>query len=677
MKRLLVVDDLPELRAILHQHNWRVREYSRTITALSAVRKVLMREREPQAVFGAACRLLVETGGFRLAWVGLVDSHTGTMSLVAHAGGSADTMAIVERLLQEWRQGCLLTAAAAETGEPSACNDIAHDPRTAPWRDEALARNYRAMVSLPLTDSTGLVGTVNLYADEPGFFDQHEVELLNDLAGDIGFSLEVSRRVADRERAEQRLARQRAALIALANRQTLDVPDLTRELDAISAMAADTLGVERVSVWRFNAERTAITCESLFETSSRRHSSGEILTAATHPAYFRALTDAEIIAAADAATDPQTCELADGYLTPLGIGSMLDVPITVGGVRAGVVRHEHVGAPRHWTDDERTFAVAIANVVALTLERHQRRQAEEAQRQSLERFDMVARATNDAVWDWDVAANSVWWNDAFQKMFGFEKTDAGFDGWRDRIHPDDLSRILAGVETMVDGGAETWADEYRFQRRDGSYATVFDRAYVLRDERGHAVRMIGAMLDISDRKRAEEDLQHGEARYRQLFEANPHPMWVYGIDTLRFLAVNDAAITHYGYSREEFLAMTVADIRPAEDVPRLQASIKAGLDGISHAGLWTHRRKDGSLIVAEVTTHTLTFAEQRAKLVLAHDVTAREEAEARIRAQLDELMRWQSVVVAREERIQQLKAEVNRLLGELGRPPRYASQTTT
>jgi PAS domain S-box-containing protein len=137
--------------------------------------------------------------------------------------------------------------------------------------------------------------------------------------------------------------------------------------------------------------------------------------------------------------------------------------------------------------------------------------------------------------------------------------------------------------------------------------------------------------EIARRIAAAIEVQRSEERYRMLFEASPMPMWVYDADTLSFLAVNDAAVRHYGYPRDEFLAMRITDIRPPEDVPSLLADVKArGGPGSPNAKVWRHIRKDRSIISVEITAGRITFEGRKAALVLAHDVTDRLRLEQRL-----------------------------------------------
>ncbi len=129
--------------------------------------------------------------------------------------------------------------------------------------------------------------------------------------------------------------------------------------------------------------------------------------------------------------------------------------------------------------------------------------------------------------------------------------------------------------------------------------------------------------DVTARTRAEETLAVREQEYRLVFDANPQPMWVYDLKTLRFLAVNDAAPAVYGYSRDEFLSMTIADIRPSEDVARMAASVQTPRSGARSDGPWKHLRRGGPTLWVEITATDLDFRGRPARLILARDVTER------------------------------------------------------
>ncbi len=139
----------------------------------------------------------------------------------------------------------------------------------------------------------------------------------------------------------------------------------------------------------------------------------------------------------------------------------------------------------------------------------ERRRVEEALRTSEMRYRLVSRATNDVIWDWDIVANKTEWNEYARTLFGSDSGQAmAYPTWWDeRIHPDDRERTLAGILAVIYGGGQSWYDEYRFRRTDQAYAHILDRGYIIRDDTGAPVRMIGAMQDITDRKRAEEEVR--------------------------------------------------------------------------------------------------------------------------------------------------------------------------
>ncbi|MBL6080815.1 PAS domain S-box protein [Belnapia sp. T18] len=138
-----------------------------------------------------------------------------------------------------------------------------------------------------------------------------------------------------------------------------------------------------------------------------------------------------------------------------------------------------------------------------------RRRAEEARRAIEERYHLAVRATNDAIWDWDLRRDRIEWNEALQEAFGHRLDGAVSPGgwWLARIHPEDRERVSRSIHAVIDGTGDRWSDEYRFQRADGSYADVLDRGFMVRGPGGEPLRMIGAMLDVTERRQSERELR--------------------------------------------------------------------------------------------------------------------------------------------------------------------------
>jgi len=142
----------------------------------------------------------------------------------------------------------------------------------------------------------------------------------------------------------------------------------------------------------------------------------------------------------------------------------------------------------------------------------EQRQAQEDLRISEERFRLLSRATKDAIWDWNLLTDEVWWNEGIKTLFGYRPAELEPDSrsWTNRIHPDDRDRTVQSIRQIIDGGGSGWQHEYRFLRKDGSVAHVLDRGYVMRDAGGNAVRMIGGMTDMTERRKLEAQLQQSQ-----------------------------------------------------------------------------------------------------------------------------------------------------------------------
>jgi len=234
-------------------------------------------------------------------------------------------------------------------------------------------------------------------------------------------------------------------------------------------------------------------------------------------------------------------------------------------------------------------------------------------------------------WEWEMDSSRTTWSEEMRRLFGIDQVPpSDLHGFLATVHPDDRERVKV---TLMAGLAARWPfhHQLRIMRPDGEVRTILTHNEVVLDEKGVVVGLRGAVQDVTDIERTASALRESEERYRMLFENNPHPMWVYDVGSLRFLAVNAAAVAHYGYSREEFLGMTIADIRPEDDRDALRARVAAAAPGLDKAGVWRHRRKDGSLVEVEISSHSVTFGAQSARLVLASDVTERRRLEQQLR----------------------------------------------
>jgi PAS domain S-box-containing protein len=239
----------------------------------------------------------------------------------------------------------------------------------------------------------------------------------------------------------------------------------------------------------------------------------------------------------------------------------------------------------------------------------------------------------------DLAGQLLHWNRAALKLHGYSVSEQDRRRFPELVDTFEL-KTLEGIALPVEEWpiarilrGETLRDfEVRLHRIGTDWHRIFNYGGTLvRDENHNPIMAIVTISDITQRKNADEMLRSSERRYRSLFESNPNPMWVYDCETLAFLAVNDAAVRHYGYSHEQFLTMSIKDIRPPEDIPALVENIGKTTDALGNATEWRHRKKNGALIDVEITSHHVTWRDRASRLVLINDVTERKCVERKIR----------------------------------------------
>jgi PAS domain S-box-containing protein len=288
-------------------------------------------------------------------------------------------------------------------------------------------------------------------------------------------------------------------------------------------------------------------------------------------------------------------------------------------------------SPRHDENGEVVGGVAIIRDVT------ERKLAETAPADEHRRLAFHVENTPLAVIEWDHEFRVLRWSPAAQRLFGWKAEEVlgkRFSDW-EFVVPDDIEAVNQVEQRQNRGQEHHGISRNRNFTKLGSILHCEWYNSALYNEHGKLVSVLSLVLDVTVATRIEEALRKSEAQYRLLFESNPQPMWVYDLTTLRFLAVNDAAVRHYGYSRAEFLDMTIRDIRPPEDVKLLEDYIASENGEVADAGEWRHRKKDGADINVEITSNRLTFGGRPAEFVLVHDITERKKAETALRISED------------------------------------------
>lgn len=197
----------------------------------------------------------------------------------------------------------------------------------------------------------------------------------------------------------------------------------------------------------------------------------------------------------------------------------------------------------------------------------ERRAAADRFRRGEERYQLAARATNDLIWDWDLLTDALEWNENLVERFGYRLDELGNTGawWKARLHPDDARRVSEAVQKVMDEGGETFSEEYRFQRADGSYAAIHDRGYVVRDDQGRPIRMVGAMQDLTEVRRAAVALAERERLMATIFRQAVVGIMHRDLIT-RELVVNDRFCEIVGRSAEELRPLRHSDYTHPDDV---------------------------------------------------------------------------------------------------------------
>ncbi|WP_324229301.1 PAS domain S-box protein [Lacibacter sp.] len=293
----------------------------------------------------------------------------------------------------------------------------------------------------------------------------------------------------------------------------------------------------------------------------------------------------------------------------------------------------------------------------------ERKLAEEKIIHSNERFELIAKTTNDAVWETDLETGVSWGNEMHQMMYGLtlENEIPNFEDWEMHLHPDDRDWVVKSLHEALASTDNTWITEYRFLKSSGEIVTIYDRTYIVRNKEGKPVRMMGSMMDITERKKVEDALLQSEEKYRTLVEQATDGIFI-ADHTGKFVIVNSAAVKLSKYTEEELANLTIYDLADPEEIktnPFRFEEMKSEQGARSERKL---KRKDGSILDIEINAK---FLSDGRFLAFIRDITERKKAEDELNSSYKAIRKLTSHLQnAREEERTHIAREIHDELGQ-------------
>lgn len=294
----------------------------------------------------------------------------------------------------------------------------------------------------------------------------------------------------------------------------------------------------------------------------------------------------------------------------------------------------------------------------------ERKEAEEKIIHSNERFELIARTTNEALWEMDIVTGYNWSNERHQQLYGLTLKDEVpmQEQWEASIHADERAAVLKSFYDVFNSNENVWISEYRMFNYKGEEIAIYDRTYIVRNSEGKPVRMMGSMTDITERKKAEEALINSEEKYRTLVEQATDAIFIANA-TGKFVMVNPAAVKLSQYSEEELMQMTIYHLSDQEELkvkPFAFEEMKSEKGASSERKM---RRKDGEIVDIEINAK---FLSDGRFLAFIRDITERKKAETELNNSYKAIRKLTSHLQhAREEERKHIARNIHDELGQL------------
>ncbi len=432
-------------------HMNRLLEAQQRVNELTAILK------KPDTLLQKVCSVFCSLGGLPLAWACRIDPENGAISVIAADGADQE---FVTRIMQSTT---LPTdhqlVQRLKNGQVYVCQSVADEPQAYEWHQYAIEKGLESFAILPIHARGELLASLVLFGEGVFFFTNEVRQLLKTVSKNLSIAME---NLLYSE--EQTQDRKKLLLLETCVERLNDIVLIT-EAEPIDGDGPRILYVNDAFERRTGYTRD----EAIGQTP--RMLQGE-------------LTQRDALDRIRAGLEqwkPVREELINYTKSGEAFWLELDiVPVSDGN-----------GWYTHWVAIERDIT--------------ERKTAEAALKEGTERFRLLAKAARDCIWDWNLITDDMWWNEGFETLFGFDRStlEPNNDSWINRLHPEDRDRAVASIFSAIHSTRNNWQDEYRFAHQDGHWVDVLDRGYLIRDEQGKAIRMIGAMTDMTHIRRSE------------------------------------------------------------------------------------------------------------------------------------------------------------------------------
>jgi len=497
---ILISDVTPHKQA-----DERTLRINRALRMVSTCNQAMIHTQDEQMLLSAVCRAIVNIGGYRLAWVGFAEQDDAkNVRVVAHYGFEQEYLESLQITWADVASGGGPTGTAIRTGKTTIARDIIHNPQFAPWREQALRRGYASSIALPLLAEGKAFGALNIYATKRDAFDNAEVQLLTELAGDLAYGIMSLHVRAEHARAQAQLAYQ-ANLLA-------NINDAVIASDIHFTITSWNRAAEEIYGW---------TAEKAIGQS------------------IRELLSAEIVGGKP--------------------GDIRRALAETGQFRGEMIQYRKDGTPINIETNIITLTSAdgsISGFVGVNRDITERKQAEDQLRTSEANLNRAQTVAHTGSWNLDAPQGTLVWSTETYRIFGIPpENPSNYEAFLARVHPDDRDTVDRSWQAALRGAP------YGIEHRiivDGQVKWVRERAEIETDSNGNLLRCIGTVQDITARKRAEAALEASEARYRDFYE-NVDDV-IYQTDCNGIITdVSPSVEKHFGYRQEEIIGRSVKE----------------------------------------------------------------------------------------------------------------------